>query len=74
MTTNDAHPRSLSAVRPDVAEEWHPTRNGDLGPGDVPPRGLARDDLGRRGALHRGRAGLHAGAAVPADPFASSSI
>lgn len=28
---------SLLAVRPDLAAQWHPTRNGEIGPGDVGP-------------------------------------
>jgi hypothetical protein len=26
---------SLAVVAPEIASEWHPTKNGDLGPGDV---------------------------------------
>jgi uncharacterized Zn-finger protein len=33
---------SLAVVRPDVAAEWHPTRNGDLTPADVLPGAGAR--------------------------------
>jgi len=29
--------RSLSAVNPDLAETWHPSRNGELRPSDVTP-------------------------------------
>ena len=28
---------NLYVLRPDLAKEWHPTRNGDLGPKDVTP-------------------------------------
>lgn len=30
-------PKSLAALFPRVASEWHPIKNGDLGPGDVGP-------------------------------------
>lgn len=29
--------QSLSALRPDLAQQWHPTKNGGLGPRDVTP-------------------------------------
>jgi hypothetical protein len=29
---------TLLSLRPDLAREWHPTRNGGVGPSDVSPR------------------------------------
>ncbi|HSN23256.1 MAG TPA: zinc-ribbon domain-containing protein, partial [Methylomicrobium sp.] len=28
---------NLYVLRPDLAKEWHPTKNGNLGPKDVTP-------------------------------------
>lgn len=39
LTTPD---RSLSVVRPDLAQEWHPRRNGELSPSDVATRSNLR--------------------------------
>jgi len=35
VATND---NNLAVVRPDLAKEWHPTKNGDLRPTDVKPK------------------------------------
>lgn len=32
-----SEPRRLSALRPDLAREWHPTKNGNLSPRDITP-------------------------------------
>jgi Probable Zinc-ribbon domain/PilZ domain len=34
---NTSESYNLYALRPDLAKEWHPTRNGNLGPKDVTP-------------------------------------
>ena len=34
--------RSLAALQPTIAAEWHPTRNGDLAPADVAPQSNQR--------------------------------
>jgi hypothetical protein len=34
--------QSLLALRPDLAKEWHPTRNGRLGPKDVAPDSIKK--------------------------------
>lgn len=31
------HSNSLATLSPKLAKEWHPTKNGNLGPADVPP-------------------------------------
>jgi len=35
--SNPLEPHNLLALRPDLAKEWHPTKNGRLGPRDVTP-------------------------------------
>ena len=30
--------KSLAETHPDIARQWHPTKNGTLTPHDVPPR------------------------------------
>jgi hypothetical protein len=39
-TVSDSY--NLYVLRPDLAKEWHPTRNGELGPKDVTPGSLKK--------------------------------
>lgn len=75
---NKARPASLLDLHPDVAKEWHPTKNGDLTPADVSagsgkkvwwmcPRGHELQTIVRDRVRGKGCAGCNGRALLPGE-------